>query len=467
MTEFGSLFTSYSGLDAHRRRLDVIGDNIANVDTEGYHRQRVGLEPVAYAKSGVHAGRYEGAGGVDAAEVQRLRDINLEAHARRQSGVAADRTATAATLGEVERILGGLDEGGLRNRLTEFFNSFDDLANTPEDGAMRSIVLQQAESVAQGFTRTADDIDHLHRRTTEMALDQVREINMLADQIAELNGQVTTASTAGSQPNTLLDQRDILVTRLAKLADIQVAEKDSGQIVVSIDGHLLVSGNSASAVAAQLQADPTLAAIGYQRHVLVGGSGRELTVGGGELAASLRAISQLIPDARIELDSLRDDLVTQVNALHQSGVGLDAGTGRDIFELPASTTSGGLEISPDVAGQPDRVAAAAAGAGALDTSNAEALAALGEDPSGPVAGYIAMVGDLAAVLNTADAAARGSNAAAALAESLALAAGGVSLDQEMTDLITAQRAYEASARLMTAIDEMLQTLIGRTGIVGR
>lgn len=467
MSDFSALNVAHSGLSAHAKRLDVIGDNIANINTPGYHRRRVELASVGGHGSGFHAGSLNARGGVSADEISRIRDEMLTNHARQQAGVAADRAATVETLNELEAVLGGLDDTGLRSRMTEFFNSFDDLANAPEDPAMRSVVLQRAESLANGFTQAASDIDSLHRRGTDELADQVRVLNGLSEEVATLNRQIMSAVGTDSQPNSLLDKRDAKITQMAKLADIQVIEGSNGQIIVSLDGRHLVNGDSAMAVAAELQTHAALGALGYQHYSVVDSTGKEITIGIGELAATIRSIAQLVPDARTELDNLRDDLITQVNDLHSAGAGLDGSTGLNMFEAHPTATSGALLVSSDVAGQPEKVAAAAAGAGALDVGTADALAELSDAPTGPVAGYIAMVSDLAATVNTAESASGAAQAASALADNLALASGGVSLDAELTDLITAQRAYEASARMMTAIDEMLQTLINRTGLVGR
>lgn len=467
MSDFSSLNIAHSGLAAHAKRLDVIGDNIANINTPGYHRRRVELQSLGTDKAGFHSGSADVKGGVSADEISRIRDELLTNHARQQAGVAADRAATVGTLNELEAVLGGLDDSGLRSRMTEFFNAFDDLANAPEDPAMRSVVLQRAESVANGFTQAATEIDTIHRRSTDEMADQIRMVNGLSEEIATLNGQILSAVGTGSQPNALLDQRDAKIHDLAKLADIQVIESSNGQIIVSLDGRHLVNGDSAMTVAAELQTHAMLGALGYQYYTVVDSTGREITIGSGELAATIRSIAQLVPDTRTELDNLRDDLITQVNDLHSAGSGLDGSTGLNLFEAHPTATSGGLVVSADVAGQPEKVAAAAGGAGALDVGTADALAELADSSTGPVAGYIAMVTDLAASVNTAESASGAAQAASALADNLALAAGGVSLDEELTDLITAQRAYEASARMMTAIDEMLQTLINRTGLVGR
>jgi flagellar hook-associated protein 1 FlgK len=120
-----------------------------------------------------------------------------------------------------------------------------------------------------------------------------------------------------------------------------------------------------------------------------------------------------------------------------------------------------------VAGQAEKIAAAGPGAGVLDNTNARDMAALADAVDGPLGLFSEMVGSLAARAATANASADASDAASTQATNLAMASGGVSLDEELTDLITAQRSYEAAARLMTTIDEMLQTLVNSTGLVGR
>ena len=465
MSNFGGLHIAYTGLNTHARRINVIGENIANVNTPGYHRQRVELSPISSTANGTFTGRAASGGGVSVTSITRLRDHVLSGHARAQAGVAADRSSAADTLQGLERIVGGLESGGLHDQMTALFNSFDDLANSPEDTAMRQVVLQRAEGVAQGFSRTASAMDQLWQRQVVETFDVVRAINLLTEQIAVVDGEILGATNAESYPNALLDQRDHKVAELASLADIFVVENDNGQVVISLDGQLLVSNGRATALSVDTKPDATLALLGYSKISVVNPSGRELTIGGGQLSANLNAVTQIIPDGRRELDAVTADLASQVNALHQAGVGLDGSTGLDLFTL--IPISGHLEVSVDVAGLTDKVAAARAGSGILDNGNARFLAQLADSPTGPLAGFTEMVGSLASRVATAAGTAEAAEAASAQASSLALSAGGVSLDEELTDLITAQRSYEAAARLITAIDEMMQTLITRTGLVGR
>ncbi|MGH1492435.1 MAG: flagellar hook-associated protein FlgK [Acidimicrobiales bacterium] len=464
MPEFGSLNIAFTGLKAHEKRISTIGENIANVNTPGYHRQRVELSPIDNVATGHLSGRFRAGAGVEVSDVARLRDEILSDHARHQSGVAASRAETAETMLQIEQTVGGLNPGGLHDQMTALFNSFDDLSGSPEDPAMRGVVLQRAENVVQGFNRTVEGIDRLHQRSTDQVTDTVRKINSIAEQIAIMDVEVAGAINVGADPNTLLDKRDAMVSELSALAAVNVVEDQDGQVAVSIDGYLLVTNGRSRELSITTTADAALGALGYGRLSVVDQSGRELNVAGGALSAGLNAVNQVIPDGRRDVDAVALDLATQVNAIHQGGAGLDSSTGLNMFEVSAS---GLLTMSADVEGQPDKIAAATAGSGLLDNSNARQMAQLADIPTGPLANFVETVGTMAAKVASATGSAEAAQAASAQADNLAMAAGGVSLDEELTDLITAQRSYEASARLMTAIDEMIQTLINRTGLVGR
>lgn len=461
-SSFGSLNIAYTGLNAHQKRIDIIGENIANVNTEGYHRQRVELTPVDTLARGLIAGVARKAGGVQVNDISRLRDKTLSDHARSQDATAAGRAKTAETLQQLEQLIGGLNPGGLHDQMVGLFNSFDDLAASPEDPAMRQVVLQRADAVAQGFTRTAGAIDELRDRSVASATDIVQQINSLSEQIATIDAEILGASAVDADPNTLLDRRDLLVTKLSNLAAVDVVEFSNDQVAVSLDGHLLVTNGKYNPINIEVSVDAGLAPLGYDKVAVTTDGGRELNVKGGQLFGDLNALAQTIPDGRRNLDEVAAELADQVNAIHSAGAGLDGSTGNNMFEVQP----GLLTLSADVAGQPDKVAAAAVTGGQFDNQNARDLAQLGDIATGPLTKFVESVGSLAVKVSAAIGSADAAEAASAQATSLALAQGGVSLDEELTDLITAQRSYEASARLLTAMDEMLQTLVN-TGRVGR
>lgn len=464
MPSFGSLNIAYTGLNAHQQRLNVIGENITNVNTPGYHRQRVELGSINSTGSGFVAGTYNAGGGVEVRDISRIRNETLSTHARAQGGRASSANETADVYHQMEQIMGGFNPGGLHDQMTDLFNSFDDLAGSPDDPAMRRVVLQRAEIVAQGFTRTAGAIDGLRDQVIDETFDSVRTINALTAQIAAADAEILGANNVDASPNALTDKRDQMITELAELADVLVVEHSDGQVAITLDGQLLVSNGQAQEITVGYDADATLTPLGYAQVNVLNSTGRVLSIGGGRLGAQLDAMQNTIPQGRRELDAAALDLATQVNDAHQLGEGLDGSSGNNLFEI--GPESGQVRLSPDVADQPEKVASRAIGAGMLDNANARELSQLGDSATGPLAGFVELVGSLAARITAADGQANAATIASDQASAMAQAAGGVSLDEELTDLITAQRSYEASARVMTAIDEMLQVLLS-TGRVGR
>lgn len=464
MSSFGSLNIAYTGLNAHQKRINVIGENIANVNTEGYHRQRVDLEPINNLARGLIAGVTRQGGGVAVSDISRLRDETLSDHASSQGGKAAARSKAAEALTQIEQTIGGLTPGGLHDQMKALFNSFDDLASAPEDPAMRRVVLQRAEDLAQGLVRTADSIGAIRSRVEASATETIRVINSLTDQIATIDAEILGANAVDADPNALMDRRDLMIRKVSDLVSIDVVRQSDGQVTISLEGQLMVSNGKSTEISLANSPDAGLATLGYDKISVVAPSGRELAVTSGSLAGDLNALATLIPDARRDLDNVATEVANQINTIHRTGVGLDGSTGLDLFTV--IPINGGLEVSTDVADQPDKIGAAAAGAGLLDNEVARTLGQLADAADSPLVKFVEAVGALGVKVAAATSSADAARAASAQADSLALAAGGVSLDEELTDLITAQRSYEASARLLTAMDEMLQTLLA-TGRVGR
>ncbi|MEL6981984.1 MAG: flagellar hook-associated protein FlgK, partial [Actinomycetota bacterium] len=423
MPSFGSLNIAYTGLNAHQQRLNVIGENITNVNTPGYHKQRVELSPIHNSASGLIVGEFRSGGGVEVTDIARVRDKTLSDHARAQGARAGSASETSDILHAMEDLIGGLNDGGLHDQMTDLFNSFDDLAASPDDPALRRVVLQQAEILGQGFTRTGADLDDLRSRVEEEIFDTVRSINSLSAQIASADAEILGANTIDADPNTLTDQRDTMITELASLASVTIVEQADGQVTISLDGQLLVSNGVSSEIDVVYDADPALTPLGYADIKVVNDRGRELNATSGKLSAQMAATQTLIPDGRRELDTVAEALVNQVNAVHSAGEGLDGSTGNNLLEI--GPNSGEVRISGDVVDQPDRVATRTLGAGQLDNGNVRELAQLADDPAGPLNDFVAMVGALAAKVSASDGQANAAEVAKSQDDTLALAAGGV------------------------------------------
>ena len=465
MGSFGTLNTAYTGLSTHARRLDVIGENIANASTPGYRRRRVDLSAIEGPNSiGVFSGTRRVGRGVEINSIDRVIDPLLEQHARTEASRASELNVAAAALGDLEDRWNAFDNGGINQALLDLGQAFDNLVNNPEINANRVLALEAGEVVAAEVRQAATDGRDVALSLSERATTLVDRANALSAGIATLDDRIRSARAADADAASLEDERDRLIDELVSITNASVVYGDKGGVRIAVDGYPLVADNRASALTVTSVADPSLPA-GLSRLVVSAEDGRELNLTGGDLAGTQQAANVLIPEQIRTLDTFAADLATAANAIHSAGEGADAGTGRDLFDAAAGAL--GFVVSTDVAGNADRIAVAAAGVGGLDTTAAEGMAALIDASDGPTAGWRDVVANLAGLTAGTRVRADAAADAATSADQQRIAASGVSLDEEMTELIAAQRSYEASARVITTVDAMLDTLINRTGLVGR
>ena len=238
-----------------------------------------------------------------------------------------------------------------------------------------------------------------------------------------------------------------------------------------LGGIALVNGDRSERL--KVTTSGTLAApldtVGFQKTELQWERGGYPVLGyGGTVGATVQGLNDVIPRYMADLNAVAKTLVTSVNAVHQTGQGQNPASDVNLnFFDPSGLTAATLAISADVAGQPSRIALGAIGSGGLDGTIGRALAALSSSTTGPDALHQTMVGKLGVEAQTATRRAELQERFSIETENQRSAANGVNLDEEMTNLVMSQRAYEASARVLTTVDSMLDQLINRTGVVGR
>lgn len=463
MSSFGGLSIALSSLLSQRRALDLTGQNVANASTVGYTRQRADLQalgPVALHSLQGSAMPY--GSGVTVAGVVRLSDELAAARVRSSTADHGFLAARADVLTQVEGRFAEPGDDGISAALGELWSTFGDLSNSPDDPAARTAVLQQASRVV--------DLLHSGNRGTAVQWDQTRtqaqsvrdEVNSLAASVASLN---TTIRESNGEAHELVDQRDQLVLRLSELTGATSQLKADGTNRVLVGGIPLVDGDRAATVAL---ATPTriedVTAGSPVRLTWPDGS----TVSAGGVAGALtEALQTTLPSVTAGYDAVATALADRVNALHGTGQAPDGSTGRPFFVLGTGGSSATIAVNPDLMADPMLLAAAAAGAGSKDGTLADALSALGTADGGPDqlwSKFVVRTGvEVRSLGGRADVAA----AVATRAQSDLLSTTGVDIDEEMTNLVMFQRAYEGAARVMTAVDQALDTLINRTGVVGR
>jgi flagellar hook-associated protein 1 FlgK len=457
MPSFGSLNTAFSGMNSQRRVLDITAHNIANARTEGYHRQRAELVPLGRsATTDVFSGRTQSFG-VDVAGVTRAYDELLAARAMREESARSAADLLSTSMNTVEGVFPEPTDQGLANDLDEFWSSFTDLANEPGSPSARTQLLENAQTLTTSLNRTAGQLQEIADSSRSRMGTLANEVNDLADQISDLNRQIS-ASVDGNLD--LLDQRGVLVGRMANLTGAVARPNDSGTIDIYLNGRAIVSNTIVQGV------DGTTGVLTWRS------DGAAVNPSSGEAQALTAVITDVVPRYRTMLDGVAASLVTGVNALHSVGYDQGGTTGRNFFD-PAGTTAATIALSVDVNGLPANIAAGApvlpgpTAPGPLDGEQARRMAALADSPTGADTAYQSLITTLALETRAAATRATIQERVADSAVRDAGSVGSVSIDEEMANLTAAQRAFEANARVITAIDDMLGFLIERTGVVGR
>ena len=457
MPNISSLYTGLSGMAAQQRVMDIIGHNVANESTVGYHRQRVELQPVGGNIGGLFTGHDRKAFGVEIVGTTRSIDQLLAARAVREQAGAANASLMGTTLQRIEGIFPEPSDTGLAHQLEEFWGAWSDVANNPGNLATRTQLLERASTLVSSIRRTAADLGAVRDSAIGRVATLAADVNDLAAEVAHLNATIVANPNAA---NDLLDRRDVLVSKLASLTGAVAHPAENNQVDLYVGGRALVAGAFSQDVDG---------AGGLLRWAA---DGLAVNAPSGEAAALDATITDVVPRYLANFDAIASALVTSVNAVHVAGYDQGGTTGRNFFD-PAGVTASTIALSVDVAGQPGNIAAGApvlpgpTAPGPLDGEQARAMALLADSTSGADAQYRSMISSLAvetrAALRRADIQQQVSDAATNDADSV----GAVSIDEEMTALVGAQRAYEASARFLTVVDEMLGVLIERTGVVGR
>jgi flagellar hook-associated protein 1 FlgK len=489
MSSFGGLNTAYTGLVAARKGLEVVGQNIANANTQGYTRQRISTSAVdAISRVGLVSAGVQVGQGVTVDGVTRLGSAQLDAQVRSSAAVAGYSAVRANALTAVEGSMNEPGANGLSAQLDEFWAGWQDVANAPGENAPAGVLLGQAGAlttrIAQGYQAVATQWS-----ITRGSVDgMVTEINGAAAQVAALNVQIRNEQSAGGGGgNELVDQRSSLTTALAALTGGRVVDRGDGTVDVLVGGNALVSGNSAQ----------KLVAVGATSMTAPGGAphvewavhpGLAVGVDGGELAGAISLLAPAVTsgagagtggtlaEAAESYSTMATQLATKVNAIYSQGTNSSLPNGPFFAVATGVPAATGLSVVPKTAAE---LSTGLAANGALDGSIGDELAQLGAGravaSAGPPVSYLQSPStDWSNFVTSFAVTTRTEVQHATLADITSTAAAGaqlsnasVDLDEENVNLLMFQHAYQGAARVMTAVDQMLDTLINRTGLVGR
>jgi len=333
-----------TGLNAAQKALDVIGNNVANTATEGYHRQTVSLTP-AYLRlnNGVLMG-----GGVVVQGITRAIDIFLETEILRQQSSLSQVSQESTTLSSIEAAFGELmGNTGLNAAIDQFFNSLNDLSAHPDQDIYQNDVLASADAMTGQFRTLGDFLSNLETQIKLQAENVVEQVNTLAGQIANLNDNIQRIEMSGGQTGNLLDQRDQLIKQVSELAGVQTQQRDYGVVDVDIGGVPIVMGSNT------MQLEVGLNENGLLGITPAGAFTYQTTIDGGQLGGLLSLHNTSVSSIQSDLDTLAKAIIQQVNQYHVQGVGSDgsfteltgkAMTSENISDFDPPVSNGSLFI---------------------------------------------------------------------------------------------------------------------------
>lgn len=499
VSTFNGLEMAKRALSAQQAAMYTTSHNISNANTEGYTRQRVNFQAI----NGLTSSREPGGlidrvgNGVEPGSIERIREQFLDVQYRKENAKTQYYSQRAEAANQMEAILNEPSEEGLSHIFDQFWNSLQDLSVNPEDSGARSVVAQRAQAVADTFNYISNSLESVRDDLKNEMDVKETEFNSLLNQINQLNRQIGEVEPHGHVPNDLYDERDRLLDQLSSIADISVSyEKSSGMpspiamgkatVKLKSEGSdvTLVDGSDDNYTVNQLEVltDANNNVTGFTFTHSETGDVTSISAENFKATGQLKGLMEMngyetatgtvgvYTDMLENLDAMAEAFIIEFNRIHENGVDLEGNKGETFFNGNSAST---ISVSDEILNNKDKIAASLGGASG-DGENAVDLAgsytnhigSLGNKTS--VKSYFeGIIGELGVVAQEAYRMEVNSGTLRQQVSNNRDSVSRVSLDEEMTNLIKFQHAYNAAARSMTTVDEMLDRIINNLGLVGR
>lgn len=459
----GILSTARTAIFTSQTAIQIASNNISNAQTEGYSRQRAlvtALTPLRTPYGSIGTG-------VTIRDVTRIREDHHDLSVRRESANASGFGIRKDILMHTESILGEPSENGLAATLDLFWSAWSDLSNSPDNPSAKNLVRQRGIQIVDSFHRYGRQLGELEDSTVRRMEAQVGELNNLVGQVAELNGRIRAAEAAGTTAGDLRDARDLAIDRAARIADVRVIPQKDGTISVALGSINLTSGADAIPLSMSTRRGPDGRVLGVTFSV----DGVLIEPIGSALQGAADGLAD-VRDVRDGLDQLAAHLVREVNTRHSS-----TPPSLEFFDdPPGGVTAANFRLSDAILQDAGNVVI---GTGGTDNSIALSIAAVRDlqvpltdgdgnprlDSSGnPVLHtlggiYRDLVTSLAIRASDAERSFTAAETLAQQAQARRESVSGVSVDEELIELMRHQQAYAAATKLVGVADEMLQTLL--------
>ena len=459
---------SARSLAVQQEEMTVSGQNLANVNNNNYSEEQLEVSESSPLETTFgDEGTGDQINGISNSR-NPLLDGQIQAEASTSGSLTAQQTSLQYAEAYLDEQISSSSSSptadspnGLAADMSNLFDSFQSLSNDPGDLSLRQTAVESAQQVTAQFNQVSAQLSTVQANLNTSVQNDVGSANQDLSSIATLNQQIVAAQASGGSADQLVDQREQTLENLAGLANFSTTTEANGAVNVNIGGVPMVSGGN---VSDNLQ---TYADSNGNLQVQAQNAGTQITLTGGSIGGEITARDGALASLQSGLNTLASQLMTQVNTIYSAGYDLNGNTGQDLF---TGTNASDIGVNSTVANDPSQFQAAGAAGAAGDNSVVLSLAELGSQNIAGLnnqtfsANYAQTVSNLGNSISTVNNQLTNSQAVTQMLTNERSSTSGVSTDTEMTNLIQYQKAYEASAEMITTLNEMLQTVVAMKSV---
>lgn len=478
---FSSMNTATKGLKAQQTALHTTGHNIASMNLEGFSRQRVDMKADL-------AQNLRGVGqlgtGVKMEGLVRMVDENISRQIRNESSTLNRYSEKSQVLDGLEMVFNEPSETGLNSKLGEVFQAFNDLSKNPESLSSKEVAVEKLKSLTGTLNQMAGQIESLESQSQDAIDKNLLDFNGKAEELSSLNRQIVKVALSGQTPNDLLDQRDLTLKEMSSIGELELDFDIYGRVEIKMDGKDILNFEGGQNYLAYDKLDQNNPSSTREIKVYdkkTDSEKRENSLGAVDLKngriKGLRDGLEIIKEASEKLDQLAGSMAKAINRVHQAG-----GSGNlEIFIFKDGLVGAkNIEVNEAIRNQVDNLKAGKAkeGESEIHSGNGELALELAqlknkkldpdgkENPSGSTinSSHIDMVVKIGISKQHSDKMLENQKALTGQLENRRESVSGVSINDEITNVIKFQKAYEANAKVLSVLTEMLDVLINRTGV---
>jgi flagellar hook-associated protein 1 FlgK len=458
---FGALNMGANSLSVQEEAMDVTGQNLANVNNPAYTRQQL----VVQAATPLQTPNGQEGTGVEATGISQASDALLNTQIQSENSVSSSLTAQQTALQYAETYIneqitntstGVSSPGGLTADLSNLFNSFQSVSTNPTNLTQRQALVASAQQLATQFNQVSTQLSSVGDQINQSIQDGVTSSNQDLAQIANLNQQIIAAQADGGSANDLMDEREQTIQDLSNYANITATAQANGAVNINIGGVAMVSGQT------QTDSLKTYDAGGGQLLIQAQTAGTPLTLSSGSIEGNISTRDGTLASLQTSVNTLATQLISQVNSIYSSGYDLNGNTGASFF---TGTDASDIAVNSSLINNPNAVQASGSAGAAGDNTVMLSLAQLANTSISGLndqtfsQNWAQTVGGLGNTISSVNEQLASSASVSQMLTTQRDSVSGVSIDEEMTHLMQYQKSYEASAQLVSTLNQMLQTVI--------